>query len=392
MRSYLVGGRTPGVRNSPQDPFGPYVPYCQQRLRDDPHLEATVLLKEITELGYQGGYSTLTRALRRNHLRPACTQCRYTAPGQDTGDTPADGDELRFTWLKLPEPPPRWGAGSHAHVLVGSLPSGRWRAALAENENLPQVIEAIDLVLRRLGRTGCSWRFDSLPAAKCQTNGRVKPELLKVARYYGTAISNGCPCHSIPPSPLLDPLRPIEDFWWRTVDPDTRLQTAQGSLDHLAAWLDLRHPEVEHPDRAGDVVSEIRDADKRDLALPPAPFPAWIQVARTVTSHDLVPFRGNHYAVSPGLVGAGVEVSWRLDEPYLSISTTRGAVIARHTLAPRGAGRIVSGPGHAITLGRSQSRAHEDRAPSSGATRLPPPRAARAHGECQINGANLLVS
>nr|WP_095871246.1 hypothetical protein [Streptomyces sp. TLI_235] len=276
-------------------------------------------------------------------------------------------------------PPPRWGAGSHAHVLVGSLPSGRWRATLAENEDLPQVIEAIDLVLRRLGQTGCCWRFDSSLAAKCQSNGRGEPELLKVARYYGTDISNGRPCRSIPASPVPDPLRPIEDFWWRTIHPDTRLQAAQGSLDHLAAWLDLRHPEIGLPNRAGDVVNGVPDAGSRSLALPPAPFPARIQVARTVSSHDLVPFRGNHYAVSPGLVGAKVEVSWRLDEPCLSICTTRGAVIARHTLAPRGAGRVVSGPGPTITLERTQSRARQDHTPCDGTTRSPLTHSAVAH-------------
>ncbi|MCU7827059.1 Mu transposase domain-containing protein [Kitasatospora sp. DSM 101779] len=379
MRSYLLGGRTPGVRNSPQDAFGQFVPYCRQRLRDDPHLEATVLLKEVTDLGYRGGYSTLTRALRRHRLRPVCTQCRCAGPNQETDTTSTAGDELRFTWLKLLDPPPLWGVGSHAHVLIGALPSGLWRASLAENEDLAQVIEAVDLVLRRLGRTGRYWWFDSVPAVNCRTSGKVKPELVQVARHYGVDLGTNSLRPATPSPPAPDPLRPIEDFWWRTVRPDTRLHVAQESLDHFAAWLDSRHSAAGSSERPGDVVGGGHDARTHGPGPLPPPFPATIRVARTVAPHDLVSFRGNYYAVPPGLVGARVDVSWRLDEPHLSISTTGGAVIARHAVAPRGAGRIVVGPGHTITLEHPQGRRQSDRTPCNGRTRLPPSPEALVH-------------
>lgn len=369
VRSYLVGGRTPGVRKSSQDQFGPFAPYCRQRLRDDPHLEATVLLKEITELGYQGGYSTLTGALRRNRLRPVCVRCRPGAAPEPDGAW-AEGEELCFRWLKLPDPPPLWGAYNDAHVLIGSLPSGRWRAVLAENEDLPQVVETIDLVLRRLGRAGRHWRFEPTTAFHCHTTDRVKPELHQVARHYGTVIGSGRPGRSDPPSPDPDPLHPIADFWWRSVHADTRLHAAQERLDQLAAWLDVRHPEAGHPDHPNGTA---------EPALPELPFPARIKVRRTITHHDLVPFRGNHYAVPPGLAGAEVDVRWRLGESHLSITTARGAVIARHTLAPRGAGRTVSGPGHTIRLERPQGREGDSRAPCRDAVRPPLSPAALTH-------------
>lgn len=376
VRSYLVGGRTPGVRKSSQDQFGPFAPYCQQRLRDDPHLEATILLKEIAELGYQGGYSTLTRALRRDRLRPVCVRCRSDAPGQEPDEARADGDDLRFRWLTLPDPPPPWGALNDAHVLIGSLPGGRWRAVLAENEDLPQVVEAIDLVLRRLGRAGRHWRFEPTSAFHCHTTGRVKPELHQVARYYGVLIGSGWPSQRDLPAPDPDPLCPIADFWWRTVRADTRLHAAQERLDQLAAWLDVRHPEAGHPGHPDGTA---------DPALPELPFPARIKVRRTITHHDLVPFRGNHYAVPPGLAGAEVEVRWRLGESHLSITTARGAVIARHTLAPRGAGRMVSGPGHTVRLERPQGRTGDIRVPCRDAVRPPLSPSALTHAHALRN-------
>jgi hypothetical protein len=51
----------------------------------------------------------------------------------------------------LPDPPAAWEWGASAHLLVGVLAhSSRWRAVLAEAEDQPQLIEAIDAVVRRI--------------------------------------------------------------------------------------------------------------------------------------------------------------------------------------------------------------------------------------------------
>ncbi|MDQ0383267.1 hypothetical protein J2S54_000087 [Streptomyces sp. DSM 42143] len=51
------------------------VPYCRQSLADDPHLWASSLIDEAVGLGYEGAYSTFTRALRRYRVRPHCESC-----------------------------------------------------------------------------------------------------------------------------------------------------------------------------------------------------------------------------------------------------------------------------------------------------------------------------
>ena len=76
IRDYLDGKRVPGVRaRAGEDAFAPFAAYCGQRFEDDPHVFATTLLDEVRELGYGGGYSSFTRALRARGLRPRCERC-----------------------------------------------------------------------------------------------------------------------------------------------------------------------------------------------------------------------------------------------------------------------------------------------------------------------------
>ncbi|MFC9330837.1 IS21 family transposase [Kitasatospora sp. NPDC057015] len=328
VRSYLGGQRIAGVRRPQRDEFLRFLPHCHQRLADDPHLPATVLFDEVVQLGYPGAYSTFTRALRTHRLRPTCDHCRATTGGTVSWSPAAE--EVRFGWLRLPDPPAGWGGGGHAHLLVGSLThAGRWRAVLAENEEFPHLVEAMDLVLRRLGGTAGVWLFDRRSPVCSPETGRVTPALVEVARYYRAEIGwSSCQSNR----------RTTEDVspgfsaqhWWRTVGRDTPLQAAQDSLDRLAQRASGLRP-----------VDRAVPAEDRLFDLPTLPFPAWVRAIRSVTSQGLVSFRGNTYAVPADLSGAQVEVRWRLGDPCLSIVTPRGAVIARHTLAPYWAGRTV---------------------------------------------------
>ncbi|MFI6443890.1 Mu transposase domain-containing protein [Kitasatospora sp. NPDC050543] len=374
VRSHLGGERTAGVRSRTQDEFLPFAPYCRQRLADDRHLPATTLFDELVELGYPGGYSTFTRALRRYQLRPVCDRCRRLPLGHAPDTAQQGGEEVRFDWLTLPDAPPQWGGGSRAHVLVATLArTGRWRAVLAENEEFPQVVEAMDQALRRLGGTAGRWRFHRTPAACSPVTGRVTPAFTQVARYYHVAIT--CrPVHGERHGPADEAARRATRQWWPAVCGDTRIRTAQQHLDDLAARMDRPHPAVRGTQAAPEAVGGTGGL----LNLPEAPFPARVRVIRTVTRGNLVPFRGNAYAVPPDLAGAAVEVHWRLDEPYLSISTTRGAVIARHVLAPRGAGLAVTGRGHSITLERPSRTGAGTPCPAGGHHPLTPAALAKA--------------
>ena len=111
---------------------------------------------------------------------------------------------------------------------------------------------------------------------------------------------------------------------------------------------------------------------------PPAPFPASVSVPRTVSAQALVPFRGNHYSVPPELARAAVIVRLRLGAGQLDIATTAGTVIARHVLAPAGAGVMVRDHGHVLALEQAAMSAASPAAPHRRKQRIPPGPAALA--------------
>ncbi|MGW6915505.1 IS21 family transposase [Kitasatospora sp. NPDC054939] len=342
MGSYLRGERTPGLRISSQDGFLQFLPYCRQRLAEDPHLAATVLFGEVVDLGYPGGYSTFTRALRRHQARPPCEQCQDATTAAISRSTARRSEEaVEFDWLRLPEPPAGWGYGSRTCLLLGSLTGtgagsgiGRWSAALAEDQELPHFVEAVDLVLRRLGGSAGCWRFGRTPTVWCPRTDRVTPAFQQVARHYGVRVEFRLPTdhRSYTRRTLDEALR----RWWRAVTDDTTLQDAQDGLARLAARLDTSCGSTDdaHPAAGGPGTAALR-------GLPAVPFPARVCARRTITAQGLAPFRGNFYAMPDHLVGAQVEIRRRLDQPYLSIATPAGAVIARYPLAPAGAGLTI---------------------------------------------------
>ncbi|MEU2832199.1 hypothetical protein ABZ667_26625 [Streptomyces lavendulae] len=116
------------------DAFVPFLDYCRQRLADDPRLWASTLFAEVCDLGYQGAYSTFTRALRRHRVRPHCEPCR-AATGRDVAViTHPPGEEIQFDRLELPDRlwdgasapmPTRWSV----HSLIQAA-GGRCRRRL----------------------------------------------------------------------------------------------------------------------------------------------------------------------------------------------------------------------------------------------------------------------
>ncbi|MDH6123809.1 IS21 family transposase [Kitasatospora sp. GP82] len=346
VRSYLGGDRIAGVRSPVQDGFSRFLPYCRQRLADDPHLAASVLFDEVVELGYPGGYSTFTRALRKREVRPPCGLCH---PNRSTASPRRTDEEVRFEWLELPDPPAKWDCGSHARLLLGSLSrSGRWRGVLAESEELPELVEAMDQVMRRLGGTAGRWRFDRTPAVCCPTTGRVTQAFAEVAKYYGVGVDIRPPVRSGREGVADEAKHRALRRWWRVMPKEIGLWAAQESLDRLACRMDGPR---------GPVAAEAL------MDLPDLPFPARISASRTVTSEGRVSFRGNFYMVPSDLSGAVVQVCRRLGEPFLSIAAGSGAVIARHALASQGAGLTLAGRGDAIVLERPARTVRSDARP-----------------------------
>src|SRR6185437_10110599 len=58
----------------------PFRAYLEARFEDDPHVDTTVLHRELVDAGFDRSYPTLVRELRRLELRPVCVVCQ-TGPG-----------------------------------------------------------------------------------------------------------------------------------------------------------------------------------------------------------------------------------------------------------------------------------------------------------------------
>jgi transposase len=374
VRSYLSGARTPGVRaRGTPDEVVPFVDYCRLRLADDPHLWAVTLYDEVRELGYPGGYSTFTRALRTLRLRPHCEPCA-ASKGRDHAiiDHPP-GVETQWDWVELPDPPPGWAAGTHVHLLVGALShSGRWRGVLADREDLPHLVEAIDAVVARLGGLTQRWRFDRMSTV-CSPSGRLSPVFAAVAKYYAVAVDVCPPRHGNRKGVVEKANHAAAQRWWRTLPDDVSVAAAQASLDRKSVALDARRRV-----RDGQRVTVADLVAAEGLRPPPVPYPVELEVARTVSPQALVAFRGNQYSVGPGMAGSQVLVRHRLGTSTLIIATAGGTVLAEHRRAPDGAGVIVRAEHHVRALETAVLKGFSDARPCNHKTRRPPSAASMA--------------
>ncbi len=133
--------------------------------------------------------------------------------------------------------------------------------------------------------------------------------------------------------------------WWRTA----RLEGAAGAQASLDRFWATTGDARARP--GGRSVGELGDSESL-LPLPVDPFPATVDVERTVSANCTIAFRGNHYSTPPGLVGATVTIRHRLGTLELGISSAAGVLLATQRLAPPGAGRTLRLPAHAAALER----------------------------------------
>ena len=332
----MSGDRQPGVRSSVVvDPLAEFEVYIRARFADDPHLWATSLFVEVTALGYRLSYPSFVRQVRVRGLRPHCEACRGVK-GRDTIEIEhPPGEEIQWDWFERRRAP--WGGT--AYVLLGTLPhSSRTRGVLAESLDQAHLIEAMDAVMRRLGGTARIWRTDRLATVIVPGRRDVQPSFAPVAKHYGAIVEPCPPRRGNRKGAVEAAVRFTCGRWWRTMTATTPAE-AQASLDRfLAGPGDARERRTATGGRT--TVGELGDIEPL-LAMPATAFPATIAVTRVVAANATVAFRGNRYAIPPGLTDATLILRHRLGSATVSIHSTAGGLLAEHRLAPAGAGTIV---------------------------------------------------
>jgi len=350
VRAYLSGKREPGQRK-PAGPgrFAPFESYCRIRFGDDPHLWATTLFDEVADLGYEGSYPSFTRALRGRGLRPRCDDCAAAGvPEEFAVISHPPAGETQWDWVELPDPPPSWGQGKNAHLLVGALShSGAWRGVLAESEEQAYLVAALHAGCERLGGVTRKWRFDRMSTVCHPESGDVTASFAAVAKYYGVIVAV-CPPRSGWRKGVVEKANhSAAQRWWRTLPDDVTPAQAQARLD---AWCA----------RKGDARRRVRDGQRITVGalmaaeplmpLPAVPFPAVIEDIRVVTAQALVAWHGNSYSVPPGHGGQRVTVRHQLGTGTIDVVTAAGTVLARHRREPDHAGAVVRDSGHVTAL------------------------------------------
>ena len=126
------------------------------------------------------------------------------------------------------------------------------------------------------------------------------------------------------------------------------------------------------------------------LRAMPAPFPAVIEVERTVSNQAQIPFRGNRYSLLPGHSGEVVTVRHKLGTTTLDITDRHGALVAHHVRQPDGAGAVIRLDEHVRALTKVVLANFTDREPCRRKTRRPPSAAALAEAvRVRTGGAGL---
>ncbi len=359
VRAWLVDERRRRPRAA--SVLEPYRGYIERRLGDDPHLDATVLLRELRELGFDRSYPTLTRELRRLGLRPVCPACRRGGHALTVELEHTPGEELQLDWLELPETP--WGGP--AHVLVGALShSGRIRAVFSEGESFPELAAALDGILRRFGGTARCWRTDRMATIVAPGSGRLRAEAAELAKHYGATVAICPPRRAQRKGVVEAAIRYLQRSWWRTAAVATSTE-AQASLDRWSG-------EVADQRRRDGLTVAVRAAAEPLLPLPPTPYPAELRVERIVSSSALVAFEGSRYSVPPNLAGQTVTVLARLGEPTLRLVSAAAVLVATHRRLPAGAGQLVRLPAHQAALEEAVLAAFTTRPPCRRKPNRPP--------------------
>jgi len=390
VRDYLSGKRVAGQRQRPEpDPFDKVAAYVAQRLGDDAHVWASALYDEVVALGYPLSYPSFTRALRARQLRPHCEACAGVK-GRDTIEIAhPPGDELQWDWDELPEAP--WGGDGH--LLLASLPySGKFRGAFAEAEDQAHLAEAMDRAMRALGGTARGWRFDRMATVVDPASGRLRDSFAPVAKHYGVTVAVCAPRRGNRKGSVEKSVHYATQRFWRTMSATT-MSDAQAQLDRFCERIaDKRTRPLA---KLGQVMGEQAPAYLAErglarptvavlagleelMALPAGPYPATLEVARTVSAAASVSFEGNHYGLRPGFSGQVVSVRHRLGSGTVEVVSAAGAVLAVHRRAVPGGGALVRSAEQLALLEHKVLAQFSIAAPCRAKANRPPSPAARA--------------
>jgi len=327
VRKYIARGLeipTYGPRQPRDRLLDPWLDYLKARLAAYPGLSAQRLLREISERGYTGGYSTVRDTVRG--LRPAGGGSPFavrfeTPPGQQAQ---VDFAQFRVRFTSAPD--------QVQIVWLFSMVLGFSRliwGRFAQRQTMQTVLACHRAAFEAIGGVPREILYDRMKTAVLgeDEDGRViyNRTLSEFARHYGF-LPKACRAYRPETKGKVErPFRYIrEDFFlggtFRDLD-DLNLQ--------FGNWLGgVANPRVHAT--TGRVVSEAFAEEKPTLqVLPLIPFGAVLKLERRISHEGMVSVGGNYYSVPDATRRRVVEVHSLADEICIFEDER---LIARHPL------------------------------------------------------------
>ena len=338
VRKYIERGLEPpayGPRLPRASLVTPFEPYLRQRIVDFPELTGSRLLREIKELGYGGGYTTVKDFLRT--VRPQALQVferRFeTPPGKQ-----AQVDFAYFRTAFTDEP------GAERIIWLFSLVLGHSRmmwARFVARQDLQTVLRCHRAAFEALGGVPAEILYDRMKTAvrgEVDDRGIVyNPKLLDLATHYGFVPKACRPYRAKTKGKVERPFRYVrEDFFL-----GRSFRNLDDLNDQFQRWLDTVANPRRHATTGRIVVEHFAEEKPHLKALPASPFNAVLALDRRVTRDGMVSVGGNLYSVPDCTRRRVVEVHTFASEIHI---LERDKLLAVHpVLDGRGQRRIASG-------------------------------------------------
>lgn len=357
IRSYIERGLEPPAykpREPAPSPLAPFQAFLRERVARFPELTGRRLWREVRDLGFNGGYATVTDFLRavRPPAEPAAFERRFETP-------PGRQAQVDFAFFKVhfeDEP------GAERIVWLFSLVLGHSRmmwARFVARQDLATVLRCHVAAFDAFGGVPEQILYDRMRTAVLgEVDGRgivYNDKLLALAAHYGFVPKACRPYRAKTKGKVERPFRYVrEDFFlagrFRNLD-DLNTQFTQ--------WLDQLANRRLHGTTGRIVIEHFAEERPTLKQLPAGPFNAVLRLERRISHEGMISVGGNLYSVPDGTRRRPVEVQLTAAEVHI---LEDGRLVATHpVLEGRGRRRIAEGH-------RTLPPTHNSATPRAGAT------------------------
>jgi len=339
VRKYLeLGLEAPvyGPRRPRAGVIEPYERYLHERVRAFPDLSGARLLREIREMGYEGGYTAVTDFLRE--VRPP-RQTQFERRFETPPGRQAQVDFAEFTVAFTDEP----GVVRKVWLFSMVLGHSRWLwGRFVASQNLQSVLRCHIAAFEAMGGVPEEILYDRMKTAVIGEDEAgvitYNASLVALLNHYG-ALPRACqPYRARTKGKVERPFRYIrQDFF---------LARTFRNMDDLNAQFEGWRTDVANP-RVHATTRRVVDdafAEERPFlqSLPMLPYNAVLTVERRVSKDGMISVGGNFYSVPDTARRRTLEVQHHATELRIFED---GALIAHHPVLEGKARRRVD-PAH----------------------------------------------